>query len=228
MYQDMHKWDLAIKVAELKNHPDLVQIKETYHAWLVSSGQEDVLGQIKEQEQDYVAAITIYLKGGIPGKAAQILLKFDLRQERGLIESTAKALFRLDLFEKAGDIYSLINEQDLAFKCYQDGGSYRKAIEICRSLHPDRVMQLEERWGDDLLNQNKVEEAINHFIEAGQTMKALRAAISGQLVFSRYNIFKCFSSQRLRHLLIACLPSSLHIHTLWILQSTMNIHWNMI
>jgi intraflagellar transport protein 172 len=64
MYQDMHKWDLAIRVAEFKNHPDLAQIKESYHQWLIESGQEEKVGYIKEQEGNFVDAVNIYLKGG--------------------------------------------------------------------------------------------------------------------------------------------------------------------
>lgn len=190
MYQDIHKWDLAIKVAEMKNHPDLIQIKETYHAWLLSSGQEDVLGQIKEKEQDYYGAIDIYLKGGIPGKAAQIILKFDLKDKKPVIIETAKLLLQSGLYEKAGDLNVLLNENQKAIECFMNGNCFRKAIEISKKNTPENVLDLEERWGDYLLNQNKVDEAINHFIEAGKTMKALRAAISGQMVYNTHFLFK--------------------------------------
>jgi intraflagellar transport protein 172 len=31
MYQELHKWDESIKIAEKKNHPDLMELKQNYH-----------------------------------------------------------------------------------------------------------------------------------------------------------------------------------------------------
>ncbi len=90
---------MAIRVAEVKNHPDLAQIKETYYQWLNGSGQEDVLGQIKEMDGDFAGAVSIYLKGGIPGKAAQVILK-NGTENKDLVSSVAKALVRNNLYEK--------------------------------------------------------------------------------------------------------------------------------
>ncbi len=46
MYQEMHKWDESIKVAEVRNHPDLETLKHNYFSWLVESGQEERAGKI--------------------------------------------------------------------------------------------------------------------------------------------------------------------------------------
>lgn len=64
MYQEMHKWNMAIKVAELKNHPELESLKKNYYSWLSDSGQEDRAAESKEEEGDYVSAIQLYLKSG--------------------------------------------------------------------------------------------------------------------------------------------------------------------
>jgi intraflagellar transport protein 172 len=45
MYQKMHKWDMAIKVAEAKNHPELDTLRRNYHNWLLESGQEEKAGR---------------------------------------------------------------------------------------------------------------------------------------------------------------------------------------
>jgi intraflagellar transport protein 172 len=44
MYQDLHKWNLSIKVAEAKNHPDLETLRKNYFQWLIDSNQEDKAG----------------------------------------------------------------------------------------------------------------------------------------------------------------------------------------
>ena len=30
MYQELHKWDESIKIAENKNHPDVMELKANY------------------------------------------------------------------------------------------------------------------------------------------------------------------------------------------------------
>lgn len=64
MYQELHKWDKSIKVAEMKNHPELQTLKRNYMQWLIDSGQEAKAGDYKLEEGDYSSAISLYLKGG--------------------------------------------------------------------------------------------------------------------------------------------------------------------
>ena len=47
MYQELHKWDETIKIAEKKNHPDVEELKEHYLSWLLETGQEEKAGEIK-------------------------------------------------------------------------------------------------------------------------------------------------------------------------------------
>lgn len=65
MYQELHKWDLSIKVAESRNHPDLDNLRHNYYKWLVESGQEEKAAQVKEDEGDYHTAVKMYLKAGL-------------------------------------------------------------------------------------------------------------------------------------------------------------------
>ncbi len=48
MYQTLHKWDEAIKIAEKKNIPDVIELKKNYFDWLLDSNQEGKAGEIKE------------------------------------------------------------------------------------------------------------------------------------------------------------------------------------
>lgn len=47
-------------------------------------------------------------------------------------------------------------------------------------MNPEQVVQLEEEWGDSLVESRQMDAAINHFIEAGSTKKALDAAIAAR------------------------------------------------
>ena len=62
---------LAISLAETKGHPELDTLKRTYYNWLLDTGQEERAGEMKEKEGDYMSAINLYLKSGLPIKAAR-------------------------------------------------------------------------------------------------------------------------------------------------------------
>jgi intraflagellar transport protein 172 len=72
MYQEMHKWDEAIDVAEAKGHPELENLRRTYYQWLMETGQEEKAGEVKERDGDYMAAINLYLMAGLPARAARL------------------------------------------------------------------------------------------------------------------------------------------------------------
>jgi hypothetical protein len=51
-------------------------------------------------------------------------------------------------------------------------------VELARSVNPASVITLEEEWGDWLSSQKQNDAAINHYIEAGCTIKAIDAAMA--------------------------------------------------
>lgn len=52
-----------------------------------------------------------------------------------------------------------------------------KAVELVRITNPSEVTTLEEEWGDYLVKTRQLDAAINHYIEAGKTVKALEASV---------------------------------------------------
>ena len=42
------------------------------HRWLLETGQEEKAGIVKESQGDYLGAISLYLKGGLPARAAHV------------------------------------------------------------------------------------------------------------------------------------------------------------
>jgi intraflagellar transport protein 172 len=180
MYQEMHKWDLSIRVAEHKNHPELDNLKRNYFQWLVDSGQEERAGQLKEEEGDYVSAINLYLKGGLPARAASLLLQQNLNSNLELTERIADSLYKNSMYERAGELFESLGRNEKALEAYKRGKSYRLAVELSRAVFPGEVTKLEEQWGDYLVSLKQVDGAINHYIEAGLTTKALEAAIQAK------------------------------------------------
>jgi intraflagellar transport protein 172 len=59
-------------VADQSGHPQADLLRQQYYQWLLQTAQEDRAGAVKEQEGDFKGAIGLYLKGGLPAKAAQV------------------------------------------------------------------------------------------------------------------------------------------------------------
>ncbi|KAJ3373895.1 hypothetical protein GGF31_008780 [Allomyces arbusculus] len=180
MYQELHKWDASIKVAELAHHPEVDTLRRNYFTWLVESGQEEGAAEFREASGDYVAAIQLYLQASMPSRAAVLLKQHRLLGNLELVERTAHALAQANLWEKAGDFYGVLGQQEKALVAYERGNCFKAAIDLCRTYDPARVVQLEEKWGDYLVSTRQVEAAIHHYIEGNQNLKALETAIAAK------------------------------------------------
>lgn len=71
----------------------------------METGQEEKAGEIKENEGDYNNAIQLYLKGGIPAKAANVVYNCNSSFPQDLLEKIAGNLASSGMFEKAGELY---------------------------------------------------------------------------------------------------------------------------
>jgi intraflagellar transport protein 172 len=175
MYQELHRWDELISIAEKRNHPKLRDIKATYYDWLLKTNQEEKAAEVKEREGDHVGAVHLYLKGRLPARAAQVLSRHSGSPD--LLEKVAQALQDADMHEKAGEFFEKLERPEDALTAYSRGSAYRKAVELARRHFPRMIASLEEQWGDYLVSQRQMETAINHYVEAGATQKAIEAAI---------------------------------------------------
>lgn len=72
----LFRWDDAIRVAESARHPDAEGLRNRYYKYLLETSQEEKAGLVKEKEGDYMGAISLYLKGGLPARAAQVRPKW--------------------------------------------------------------------------------------------------------------------------------------------------------
>ncbi|XP_065670042.1 intraflagellar transport protein 172 homolog isoform X3 [Hydra vulgaris] len=181
MYQELHKWDEALAIAEAKRHPELEALQTTYFQWLMKSGQEEKAGEVKENNGEYGEAINLYLKANLPARAARLALRIpSLSSDNQLLERIALSLLKGSFYEKAGELFEKTNSYQRALEAYRKGKAYRRAVELARSSFPKEVIRLEEEWGDYLISQKQLDAAINHFIEAGCSVKAIEAAIQSR------------------------------------------------
>ena len=180
MYQKLSKHDHAIRVAEQHKHADAIEMRQAYFQYLLDTNQEEQGAALKERESDFQQAINLYLKAGLPGKAAQVITDNDLQLPVQTLDSVASALTRSGMHDRAGEFYERLDELQRALDSYIRGSAYRKAVELARRSFPARVVELQEQWGDYLVSQKQVDMAINHYIEAKQYQKAIEAALNAR------------------------------------------------
>ena len=57
-----------------QNHPDLENLRSIYYQWLIDTDQDEAAGGLKEQQGDCHGAIALYMKAGLPSRAAKLAL----------------------------------------------------------------------------------------------------------------------------------------------------------
>eukprot|EP01116_Phalansterium_solitarium_P017851 TRINITY_DN4518_c0_g1_i1.p1 TRINITY_DN4518_c0_g1~~TRINITY_DN4518_c0_g1_i1.p1 ORF type:complete len:1449 (+),score=743.80 TRINITY_DN4518_c0_g1_i1:1439-5785(+) len=179
-WQELHKWEQAIHVAENSGHPEVANLRTNYYQWLIETRQEERAALLKEKEGDPLEAINLYLKGGLPARAALLVQTHNLTSQSELVERIAEALYATNLFEKAGFFFEKLDKNERALDAYRRGHAYRAAVELCRRTQPQLVITLELEWADWLVSIGQLDQAINHFIEAGQYTRAIEAAIESK------------------------------------------------
>merc|ERR1719183_477252 len=86
MYQELHKYDESIRLAERKKHPKVMHLKNFYLQWLLSTQQEEKAGELQEAEGDYTRAIELYLRGGMAAKAASVVQRHNANYSQELLQ----------------------------------------------------------------------------------------------------------------------------------------------
>jgi intraflagellar transport protein 172 len=100
---------------------------------LIETNQEEKAAEIKEEEGDYNTAINLYLKGGIPAKAANVVYNSNVSFPQELLEKIASALASAGMHEKAGELYEEMDLLQKALDCYVKGNAYKKAVDLAKS-----------------------------------------------------------------------------------------------
>uniref|UniRef100_A0A673MHL4 Intraflagellar transport protein 172 homolog n=1 Tax=Sinocyclocheilus rhinocerous TaxID=307959 RepID=A0A673MHL4_9TELE len=168
-------------VYPLKGHPELDNLRRSYYSYLMETNQNEKAGEVKENEGDFTGAVNLYLKAGLPAKAAWLAMSRDeLLSSHDIISRITAALIKGEFYERAGDLFERTRNNQKALECYRKGNAFKKAMDLARVAFPAEVVKLEEVWGDYLVQQKKMDAAINHYIEAGCSTKAIEAAIAAR------------------------------------------------
>lgn len=79
----------------------LDKLRRGYYEWLLDTQQEEKAGEVQEGQGDYLAAINLYLRAGLPARAARLAMGRDELLTHGdVINRVSMALVRAELFEQ--------------------------------------------------------------------------------------------------------------------------------
>lgn len=191
MYQKFHKWEEALELAQSKGSSSSEYLREKHMKWLIESHQEEKAGDLIEKEGDYLGALNLYLNAKQPGRAFRLLQNYTyLLENEQIVNRVISALIKADMMEQAGILYERVNNSQKALECYKKGNIFSKAVDLAKRVAPSEIKKLEEQWGDCLTESKQLDAAINHYIEAGKTVKALEAAVNGRLWKKAFQIIQ--------------------------------------
>ncbi|CAH0547356.1 unnamed protein product [Brassicogethes aeneus] len=181
MYKKLHKWDEALRLADQRGYNKLKELKEEHMSTLMESGQFEKVGKVLESQGKYEEALNMYLKSNKLLRIPNLMIQHsELMDDHSVVANVLKSLLKNDHYEAAAEIYEKLDKCDLAMECYRKGKVWNKAVDLARNVNPNEVVQLEEEWGDSLVENKQMDAAISHYIEAGCTLKALDAAVNAR------------------------------------------------
>lgn len=182
MWQQLHRHDKAIMVAEKNGMKEVDAMKERYLNHLLDTKQEATAAEMKASERDYVGAIQLYLKGGLPAKAANVVKRHpELDYTKEVKEQIANALQKAGMHGRAGKFFEMMQNLDGAMASYIKGNAYKEASRLAKVNFPARVQELEEQWGDFCVKQKNLSTALVHYIDANCAEKAIEVALKAEL-----------------------------------------------
>eukprot|EP00210_Caulerpa_lentillifera_P003637 g3472.t1 len=167
-------------VAREQGHPELCLIKKQYFDWLIQTEQDFKAAKIKEMEQDYDAAISLYLNSGLPMKAAKVILNTNYFVDNHLISSVLNSLKSRGFFECAGDLLIHLERYEEAKEMFAKDHCYEKLSQLCQIHFPNERVEIEKQWGDHLVLIKNYEAAVEHYIQSGNNKEAMDAALSSK------------------------------------------------
>uniref|UniRef100_A0A914KFL7 Uncharacterized protein n=1 Tax=Meloidogyne incognita TaxID=6306 RepID=A0A914KFL7_MELIC len=195
MWKRIGDWESAIQLAKAMNYSEIDPLQSQYEQYLNETGQKDKAAELKMRDGDSRAALELFLRANQPSKAVQLLLdnlqllsqlktselgndeEDEEEENNGIIGQIIQSLQQQEIFDKLGDLYEALDKPEKAMDAYNNGNFYGKAIQIARIHFPEGVIQLEENWGDWLYSQGNYHLAATHFLESGNTLRAIDASI---------------------------------------------------
>lgn len=98
-------------LGEQQSHPELNSLRENYHQWLTETGQDERAGEVKERQGDFQGAINLYLRAGLPAKAARLTIsRPEICNSTETVSRIAASLIKGEFYERVSgaDFYLFV------------------------------------------------------------------------------------------------------------------------
>ncbi len=88
-------------VYPLKGHTELDNLRRSYYSYLMETNQNEKAAEVRENEGDFTGAVNLYLKAGLPAKAAWLAMSRDeLLSSHDIISRITAALIKGEFYER--------------------------------------------------------------------------------------------------------------------------------
>ena len=195
---ELQKWDESVKIAEKFAHPDIAKIKGQYYDWLLSNDQLDKAAQVKEHDGDFMTAIDLYIQGGYPAKAANLVKNYgnQTKFENNTLEKIITNLNQVGIYEKSGELLEIMGHTqrsksyESAIVHYIEAGAKERAVEASIQARKwEKAIELVNQFPDvnpsfyidigrHFEYQRKLDEAEKYYIKSGDPMQAFNMYVN--------------------------------------------------
>lgn len=95
-------------VGSSQGHPELENLRRNYYRWLTETGQDEKAGEVKESQGDFQGAVNLYLKAGLPAKAARLAISQpEISSNSDTVSRIAAGLLRGEFYERVSPVLLL-------------------------------------------------------------------------------------------------------------------------
>lgn len=121
MFKSVHKWDVALKLADKVGYQELSQLKKDYVDYLTRIDRSEKMADIYKNEGNIEQSATLYLKSKRFIRATNLLLENFSSFNENTVSTILKQLVKNEYFEAAAQIYEKLDNKDMALECYKRG-----------------------------------------------------------------------------------------------------------
>lgn len=183
IFNEIHRFEESVKIAEKYNIPEYKEIQTKYYNWLIENELFDKAAEVKIKERNFMDAIKLYIQGDLYIKASNLITRERLATgvESHIIDFLVTSMIEIGVYEKAAELLEYTKEYEKAIELYIRANCFSKALEMSKSfLNKEKNKKIEELWGDYLTTQRQVEQSVGHYIDAGRYEKAIEALINSR------------------------------------------------
>lgn len=184
----------VVALAEVTGSPATEELRSSLETLYVSQRLFGKAAALRESQGDIPQAVEYYLSDKSPLRALRCILShpshLPLPVPDTLVIKVLQALRDAQLYEGSGRLLSRLGRSVDALEDFVKAKAWPHVVDTCRVHFPEKVVGYELEWARDLDARGLSEEAIEHYVEAGEGKAAVECALKHGLFYHAENILK--------------------------------------